>query len=183
MVLGMNDAKHNSGYLKKVAKLNNSSYYRIFNLLKSLRIRYKELNVEDKNYHLVVEDFGIVVRFNLAQPMSSYGGWDLLDFSPEAYEDNSMEFVENFMWLLIAKGYLAYLRNGESGDSRMFKQILIDNGWADKIMRKRLELYGNEPRHNFMIEFNKRMMELPINYVVMHYPSFFDYLWCSYAGN
>ena len=79
---------------------------------------------------------------------------------------NDLKFGEDLMFLLISKGYLAYLRGPETGnETRLFHNIVGARGWGLKIIDKRLELYNNEPRHKFMIDVNRRMRTKPIKSV------------------
>ena len=152
-------------------------YWRIVQLLKTLRLPYKERNAGEESFHIIVEQFGIVLRFNKRQQMGSFDGWDVVDVDLQEYELNPIEFGRNLMWLLIAKGYFSFLRGPETGNSKLFRHFLISEGWAQRIFDKRLQLYNNEPRHKYMIEQTKRLQKMPVHYTVMHYPSYFDFLW------
>lgn len=142
-----------------------------------MRLRYKERSKGESGFHVTVDDFGIVFRFRPGQPMAAYAGWDIIDVDLEEYERNPLAFGKNLMWLLIAKGYMAYLRGPDGANARIFRKLLIDEGWARRILDKRLELYKSEPRHKFMIELNKQMIKKPVHFVLTYYPNFFDYLW------
>ena len=157
-------------------KLKRPPYWRVVQLLRQLRLKHKEREKGGSNFHITVDDFGMVFRFNARQPMTNYEGWDIIDVDLKNYAAKEIQFGQEVMWYLIAKGYMAYLR-GEKGNSQMFRTLLIEKGWAQRIIDKRLELYNNEPKHKFMIEQTKRLQKMPTHYVVMHYPSFFDYLW------
>jgi len=122
-------------------------------------------------------DFGIVFRFNPRQQMTAYSGWDIVDVDLKNYEAKEIALGQELMWNLISKGYMAYLRGPETGATQLFRHFLINEGWAQRIIDKRLELYNNEPKHRFMTNQTKRLQKMPTHYVVMHYPSFFDYLW------
>lgn len=152
-------------------------YWRIVQLVRKLRLKYKERNKGEQGFHITVDGFGIVFRFNPRQPMTAYTGWDVVDVNLEEYELNPLVFGRDLMWLLISKGYMAYLRGPQGTASMIFRRFLIDEGWAQRIMEKRLELYKGEPRHNYMIQLNKEMLKKPVHYVLTYYPTFFDYLW------
>lgn len=109
--------------------------------------------------------------------MLAYTGWDIIDVDMEKYEKNPLVFGRDLMWLMIAKGYMAYLRGEHGESSQIMRHWLINEGWARRIIDKRLELYKNEPRHKFMIKMNQEMAKKPVHYVMTYYPTFFDYLW------
>lgn len=153
------------------------SYWRVIQLLGKLRLRYKERNRGEPIFHITIDDFGIVLKFNPRLALTGYDDWDVFDINMEEFQLNEGKFGEQLMWLLIAKGYMAYLRGKEEGNSVIFRRLLITEGWAQRIIDKRLELYANQPRHKFMIEHTKRLKDKPIHYLLMHYPNFFDYLW------
>lgn len=158
-------------------KLKRPPYWRLIQLLRQLRLKPKEHNRGENTFHITVDDFGMVFRFNQRQPMTAYAGWDIIDVDMKNYAAKERELGQEVMWYLIAKGYMAYLRGPENGNSQLFRHFLITEGWGQRIIDKRLELYNNEPKHRFMIEQTKRLQKMPIHYIVMHYPSFFDYLW------
>jgi len=153
------------------------TYWRIIQLLRKLRVKHKERNKGEPGFHITVDDFGIVFRFNKRQTFASYEGWDIFDVDMDVYEKNPLEFGRNLMWVLIDKGYMSYLRDPENGNTKVFRHFLITEGWAEKILDRRLEEYKDEPRNRFRIEQIKRLRKMPLHYVIMHYPSMFDYSW------
>jgi len=163
--------------LTKKQKKPRPSYWRLTNMLNRLRVPHKTRGEGSAQFHIIVPDFGMMFRFNPLTSVSDYNGWDIIDVDLNKLEVNDTEFGENLMWLLISKGYMAYLRNKESGDFQVFHHFIMREGWGRRIIDKRLELYNNEPKHKFMIERNKRMRDMSISYIITHYPDFFDYLW------
>lgn len=151
-------------------------YWRVLNILKRLRVKYREYNRGTASFHITIPDFGIALRFSPTFPATKYQNWDVVDVNLKELEINEIKFGRHLMWCLISKGYFAYLRNGEKGDNQLFRHYLIDQGWAHRIIDKRLELYNNEPRHKFMITRNKRLRQLSVHYIITHHPDFFDYL-------
>lgn len=146
-------------------------------MLRKMRLRYKERDKGESGFHITIDDFGIVFRFNQRSTLLNYEDWDVIDVDMESYENNPLEFGRNLMWFLIDKGYMSYLRDPESGNATVYKHFLINEGWAEKIFDRRLEEYKGEPRNKFRIEQVKRLRKLPLHYVIMHYPSIFDYSW------
>lgn len=163
--------------LNKKQQQGQPPYWRLTRILNRLAISFKVREPGSPQLHVIVPDFGIVFRFNTVASMSAFKGWDVIDVNLNELEVNDEEFGENLMWLLISKGYMAYIREGESGRSGLYKNLLINQNWGLKIIDKRLELYNNEPKNKFMIERNKRLRDFSIHYILMHHPDFFDYLW------
>ena len=162
--------------LKREQLKPNPSHWRIVSMLKKLRVSYRERGVGTSHFHMIVPDFGIVLKFNPLTPDDKFQGWDVVSVDLDQLEINDISFGENLMWLLISKGYMAYLRSNESGNRRLYDHFISTEGWGLKIINKRLELYANEPRHKFMIERNKRLRDMSIPYIKTHHPDFFDYL-------
>lgn len=152
------------------------AHWQIVSLLRQLRVKFKERSKGEPGFHITVDDFGIVFRFNTRAQLN-YTDWDIFDVDMDVYNNNPLEFGRNLMWVLIDKGYMAYLRDPENGNSKIFKHFLITEGWAEKILDRRLEEYKNEPRNKYRIDQIKRLRKMPLHYVLMHYPSMFDYSW------
>jgi len=154
-------------------------YWRIIQLLKKLKLKYKERNKGEQGFHITIDDFGIALRFNRRAQLSSLDGWDIFDVDMVVYDNNPIEFGRNLMWVLIDKGYMQYLRDPESPNSngKIYKHFLINEGWAEKILDRRLEEYKGEPRNNYRIREVQKLRKLPLHYVIMHYPGIFDYSW------
>ncbi len=163
--------------VRKPKRKPKPPYWRIVQLLRKMRLKYRERNRGEPSFHITVDEFGIVLRFNPLQHTGAYEGWDIVEVNLEKYTLNPLEFGRDFMWLLVSKGYMAYLRGPETGNEMIFRRFLITEGWAVRIIDKRLELYKDEPRHRFMIAHNKRLRKLSISYILTYYPDFFDYLW------
>lgn len=149
-------------------------HWRLVRILKRLRLDYREHNKGTVNFYVSVPQFGFIFRFNAIVSAEHFPGWDVIDVDLDELAVNDQEFGETLMWSLISKGYMAYLR--DFGSSNLFRTLLIKHDWATKIIDKRLELWKEEPRHRFQIERNKMFRGASVNYVLMHHPTFFDYL-------
>lgn len=152
-------------------------YWRIIQLLRKLRVKHKERNKGELSFHITIDEFGIVLKFNNRITLNQYNGWDEIFVDLDKYQLNPLVFGRDLMWLLISKGYMAYLRGPETGNSMIWRHFLIKEGWGLKIIDKRLQLYNNEPKHKFMIDHNTRLRKMSISYILTYYPDFFDYLW------
>lgn len=163
--------------VKEVKIKPKPPYWRVESILKSLRLKYRKVDLDTPNFHLTIPEFGIVINFNANNPMLAYTDWDVMVVDLPSLELNEAKFGNELIWRLIAKGYMAYLRNKESGDSKLFRHFLIDQGWGVRIIDWRLAAYKGEARHKFMIDHNTRLRQKSIHYILNHYPDFFDYLW------
>jgi len=155
-------------------------YWRIIQLLRKLRLSYREREKGEAGFHITVDSFGIVFRFNRRQLLANYDGWDIFDVDMETYEKNPIDFGRNLMWILIDKGYMSYLRDPENGTGMIYKRFLVQEGWAERILDRRLEEYKNEPRNLYRIKEITRLRKLPLHYVLTNFPGIFDYSWEAY---
>ncbi len=164
--------------LRKKQQAPAPPYWRATSLLKRLLLRFQEKEVGTPLFHIVIPDFGIVFRFNFTQPMEEYKDWHIVNVDLAELEVNDIKFGEDMMWLLISKGYMAYLRDTERGQSRVFHKLIGRDGWGLKIIEKRLSLYAEDgaAKNRFMIQHNMRMRDMSISYILTYYPDFFDYL-------
>jgi len=152
-------------------------YWRIVQLLRKLRLKYREHNRGEASFYITVDTFGLLFKFSPRYQVAGHSDWDIIDVNLKEYELNPIKFGQDLMWLLISKGYMAYLRGQDGAHSKIFRYFLIDEGWAIKIIDKRLELYNGEAKHKFMITLNQQMRGKPVHFVLSYYPTFFDYLW------
>lgn len=163
--------------LPKKLRQPKPPYWMLTNLLRKLLLKYRERETGTQLFHITVPDFGIVFKFNPIHPMLEYKGWHVIDVDMAQLQKNAISFGENLIYLLISKGYMAYLRDPVTGQRSMFDRFIGREGWGRKIIEKRLELYNNQPEHRFLIQHNIKMREKSISYILTHHPDFFDYLW------
>jgi hypothetical protein len=89
--------------------------------------------------------------------------------SNDSFEEKKMEVI----WELMRSGYFSYLR---SERPRTFKEMIVQQGWHRKIIEKRLELYGDCPKHNYLRDLNRWAAKQSSGYLLSTDPGFFDYL-------
>lgn len=163
--------------LPKKLQQPRPSYWILTNMLQRLHLKFIEREKGSQLFHIVVPDFGIVFKFNPIQPMNDYQGWNIIQVDMAALQKNAIPFGESLMFELISRGYMAYIRDPITGVRQVFDRLIGREGWGQKIIDKRLELYNNQPQHRFMIKHNTFLREKSISFILTHYPDFFDYLW------
>jgi len=170
------DQKQIDKWLTK--KKASSQYWQIKNLFKGLRLKYKEEGKNTEFYALTVPLFGLKVRFS-GVSLPNELGWEVFFVPPEKLENRGeVEGIrESIFWFLVQAGYFAYIREIEGGAyTNIFTSLLITQGWAEKIMRKRVELCGKEPCKNFMKVRTEEFLGMSVNKILAYSPGFFDYL-------
>jgi hypothetical protein len=89
--------------------------------------------------------------------------------SNNLFEEKKMEIF----WKLMKSGYIHYLRTEVP---RTFKAMIAQQGWDKKIIEKRLEIYGNDPKYNYWRNLNQWALKEASTYVLSMDPGFFDFL-------
>jgi hypothetical protein len=160
-----------------------AQYWQVKVFLDGLRLKYKEMNKDvaggnkvNTLYYIEVPLFGIKFRFSNWVDYTD-SGWKIFYLDIPHLDKDPYYFRDEVMWYLVGKGYMAYIREHEAGvNGNIFKSILIDAGWAAKIINKRLELCGNIPENNFMKTRMEVFKTVPLPKLISYYPDFFDYL-------
>jgi len=89
--------------------------------------------------------------------------------SGDLFEEKKMEIF----WELMKAGYVRYLR---IEIPRTFKSMIVSQGWDKKIIKKRLEIYKEDAKYNYLRELNKWALKESSAYVLAMDPGFFDFL-------
>jgi hypothetical protein len=128
---------------------------------------------------LIIDDFGVIVccinRLDYAMVDSKvtkdYDGWEVVYVSTS---DNMAEKRDEILWALIRGGYIRWLRNVLS-DSQ-FKNLIMFNNLGEKIIKKRLEIWGDKPKYRYFIEDHKAVLRFGFQREFADDPGFFDWL-------
>jgi len=97
-------------------------------------------------------------------------GWRIVSVRPNnLFEEKKMEIF----WELMRSGYAHYLRTEVP---RTFKAMITQQGWDKKIIEKRLEIYGDNPKYNYWRDLNKWGLKQASSYLLSTDPGFFDFL-------
>lgn len=157
-------------------KRKKHQYWQVKNFLNGLKLKFKEENKETDFYTIYVPLFGIKIRFGENNDTSDYG-WRVFILDKARLEEEPDYFREDMMWYLVEKGYLAYIRDIELGtQNRIYNHIVLDAGWGQKIIEKRIELCGALPEHTFMKKRMEELKRFSMNKIISYCPGIFDYL-------
>lgn len=88
---------------------------------------------------------------------------------PDSLEEKRIEVI----WELMRAGYMHYLRTEVP---RTFKELIVSKGWDKRIINKRLELYGDDPKYNYWRDLNQWALKESSTYILSIDPGFFDFL-------
>lgn len=118
--------------------------------------------------------FGIQIIFSPSglSPKSTHSskGWRVVGVSSK---DNFDEKKMEVMWELMRSGYMHYLRIEVSNT---FKQMINFHNWDRKIIEKRLELYGDDSKYDYLRNLNRWALKQSASYMLSTDPGFFDFL-------
>jgi len=96
--------------------------------------------------------------------------WRIVIVNPsDLFEEKKMEIF----WELMNSGYVRYLRIEAP---RTFKSMIVNQGWDKRIIKKRLEIYKEDAKYNYLREINKWALKESSAYVLAMDPGFFDFL-------
>lgn len=157
-------------------KRKKARFWQVKMFLNGLRLQFKETEPGTNNYSIYVPLFGFKFKFNDITDATDIG-WKIFVLDEEKLEKSPEYFREEVMWYLVEKGYMAYIREAETGNNqRIFRMLLIDSGWGIKIIEKRIELCGKSPENMFMKIRMSEFLKAPMNKILSYCPGFFDYL-------
>lgn len=153
-----------------------NQYWQVKTFLNNLKLKFKERNRNQKNFCIEVPLFGMRFRFAEFEEPEDIG-WKVFLIDEIKLEEDPKFFYDDCMWYLTEKGYFLYIYESElGGNGRIAKSILIDSGWAQKIIEKRIELCGDKPEHTFMKVRMKEYLKVPVPKILSMYPGFFGHL-------
>lgn len=152
----------------------------IINFLKTLGIKEYELLSLGNGvaYQFVIEQFGTI--FCIA---------DVNDIGMVATSINDFFFnyrvvyitpsdelntkQNDMLWELMRSGYMRWLRVVYPNK---FRTAIVDQRLGDRILRKRIELYKDEPRYKFLREDDQEALKMSSGYILSIEPGFFDFM-------
>lgn len=146
--------------------------------LRTLRVPFKRINVVKQiSTQFICEDFGVIVSsinrddytFVRDAVAAAYPNYRYVFI---ATNDNLVEAKDEVIWALMQGGFLRYVRINYS---RQFNNLIME-GFGQKIINERLRRWGDQPKYKFLIEENKKVLNLPTNMIITNDPAFFDYM-------
>lgn len=161
-------------WLKK--KKSKQQYWQVKVLLNNLKLKYSERFPGQRHFCIEVPLFGMRFRFsNIEEPEDA--GWKIFFIDENKLDKEPKYFYEDVMWYLTEKGYFLYIYESElGGNGKIAKSILIDGGWGQRIIEKRIEMCGKKAEHTFMKTRMEAYLEVPTIKILSMYPGFFGYL-------
>ncbi|MFA7247691.1 MAG: hypothetical protein WC169_11015 [Dehalococcoidia bacterium] len=120
-----------------------------------------------------IRDFGLKLIWSTAKGYDVANDWNVLTINPE---DKLPHVREEILWELAKGGFFHHLR---TNFPNTFKQMLSGRSgedWHNKIIKKRLELYGIKKRYNYHRTLNQEMLNVPFAQVLSIDPGFYDFL-------
>lgn len=146
-------------------------------MLKAFRVNYKTDNlIKSISLQYVVHQFGVVVTGFLGSEykiVSDSVAQAYPDFRRVyiAESDSLLEKKDEVLWDLMRGGYMCWLRANYQRD---FKNLMTMQEFGKKIINKRLEVWNNQARYRYFIDYNTAALRQPATYMLSIDPSFFD---------
>lgn len=121
-----------------------------------------------------VDMFGIKIIYIYAQEAiydkKALNGWHVV----YVYEDfNANESRDKILWGLGKVGYFHYLKMNYRNT---FQRVLSSENLANKMIDKRLEIYKDTPKYNYIRELNNLYKNETPTFILSIDPGFYDYI-------
>lgn len=148
-------------------------------MLHALRLDYKvDRVIKGISVQFVIKQFGTIVcglhrqDYKLVddQVKQSYPDWRVIYITTF---DNMLEKKEEVIWKLMEGGYMRWVRTTYP---RPFNELVVMQEFGKKIIKRRLEIYKNKPRYNFLVEDNEDAINYPATTILSWDPGFYDYM-------
>lgn len=148
-------------------------------MLDAFKLKYRKDNiVKGVSIQFLVPEFGILIcgidrlDYKLVNDniVKKYPGWRVNYITTN---DDLIEAKDNVLWDLMRSGYIKWLRLNYE---RSFVYLITTQGLGNKIINKRLEIFGNAQKYKFFIEDNKLSKKHLFTRVLALDPGFFDYM-------
>lgn len=157
--------------------LNLETYLK--ELLTALRLKYKKaVVVKNISFQLLIEDFGVIIsgidRMEYIEVREAvnrhFPGWrDVYINTREVVYEKK----EEILWELMRSGYMAYIRHNYP---HQFNNLIVMEGFGNKIIRQRLDIWGNKPKYKWFVEEHKLALKESDTYILSMNPGFYDYM-------
>lgn len=148
-------------------------------MLKAFRVNYKiDRLIKAISVQFVAVDFGVVITGFVAEE------YKLVKDSTEqaypdhrriyiAHSDNMLEKKDDVLWALMQSGYMHWLRTEYNRD---FRNFVIMQEFGKKIINKRLEIWADQAKYRYLVNYNKSALTQPATYMLSIDPAFYDYM-------
>jgi len=136
------------------------------------------LDFQREGYELTIERFGTKIIFvpNSEEDNPDFykkDKWRRIYINEADLESDLLAQKETIIWGLMEAGYMRYLRMEYPN---IFRRQISLNGWDRKIIEKRLKMYGNKPKYNYLRQLNQEALGTAAGYVLSMDPGFYDFL-------
>lgn len=148
--------------------------------LQNLFLKYRKINlVRGVSVQFIVDDFGVIIcginRPDYVQVdtaiNSKYPGWRTVYLTTH---DRINDKRYEILWALMRGGYMRWIRSAYPGQ---VKKILTGpDNLGTRIIKERLRIWGDQPKHRFMVEDNKAVLANGILREFTRDQGFFDYM-------
>lgn len=149
----------------------------LFSILRNLRLKYGRPKDNVGNV-LIIKDFYVKIVVDAKTEEVSDSVFKVIHYKTSWEVDKQRSFGEELMFILIDRGYMAYINeHPDGGRGRIYKSLLIEHGWARKIVNKRLEDWKGRRDREFVYNRTHAVFnEFSIHELVDRFPGFFDFL-------
>jgi len=146
-------------------------YDNVVQILHQLGVDFRPLKVTDDIAIYEVPQFGTKVVWSLVKYEDTDVEWNVVVVYPQ---HTVKDVRDDILWSLAKGGFFNYLRNKYPNT---FKQMLAGRSgedWHQKIIKKRLEFFGDKPKYNYFKELNTDYLRESSSVIMSVDESFYD---------
>jgi hypothetical protein len=146
-------------------------------VLDTLRVSSRKISlIKDVSFQFVIDDFGVIISginradYKLVKEAveGQFPGWRDIYFTTF---DEVNQIKEDIIWELMKGGYMRWVR---FTFPRQFNNLIAMEGFGKKIIKKRLEIYGDKPKYRFFVSDNEAALVDADSYILSIDPGFYD---------
>lgn len=143
-------------------------------ILHQLGVQFNTLKSSDSFAAFEVPDFGSRIVWSLEKYEENNDDWNIVIVYPQ---HDMREVREKIIWALAQGGFFHYLREEYPNT---FKKMLSGHSgedWHKKIIKKRLDFFGNKPRYEYYKLLNQGYLKESSSAILSVDAGFYDIIY------
>jgi hypothetical protein len=143
----------------------------ITQMLYRLGVDFNQKKATDEFAVYEVPMFGLKIIWSATKYEEISNEWNIIIVYPH---EELKKAREEIIWELARGGFFHYLRTNFPNTFNQMLSGRTGEDWHNKIIKKRLDTYGNKPKYNYYRNLNKEGLNVPFSNVLSVEPSFYD---------
>jgi hypothetical protein len=145
----------------------------ITQMLHQLGVSFNKLKSTNEFVLFEVPEFGLRVIWSLVKYEEENDEWNVVIVYPQ---HEQREVREKIIWALGRGGFFHYLRVNYPNTFNKMLAGREGEDWHRKIIKKRLEEFGNKPKYNYYRDLNEQGLRESSMIILSMDPGFYDFI-------